>query len=62
MTALSLVPVPSIRRAVSTVSVTGVSSGVVTRRTWQRDGSVSIATTSSACWRTGPPPAASATP
>ena len=44
----------STANAVSTSSLTGVSSGSVTSITWQRAGSASSSTTSVACLRTGP--------
>ena len=52
----------SIANAVSTSSLTGVSSGMVTRITWQRSGSLSSSTTSVACLRTGPTDTASSSP
>ncbi len=48
--------------AVSTVSLTGVSSGRVTSITWQRAGSDSSSTTSAAWVRIGPTRAASSSP
>ena len=50
------------RAAVSTASLTGVSSGSVTRSTWHRAGSVSSSSTSSAWVRTGPTRTASSRP
>ena len=52
----------SIAYAVSTSSLTGVSSGSVTSITWQRAGSLSSSTTSAACLWTGPTVTASSSP
>ncbi len=52
----------SIAYAVSTSSLTGVSSGRVTSTTWQRAGSESSATTSEACLLIGPTRTASSSP
>ena len=49
-------PGPRARTRCRSTSFTGVSSGSVTSMTWQRAGSASSSTTSSACLRIGPDP------